>query len=518
MALFAGWVPAVHASPIVTFANTSGPQANCQPGGADGTTCTTNTLSGIAQGDLLVFAATIQVQTSTLGTVSCTFSDGLALTLIQDVASGRVDSAGGLTSYQFIFHAVTTGATTTDTFSCVYHHSFSGADGTVELVEYDVKGGGVNQIITTPVSSGAAGNQMTATPQVPVIANSFLIVQYFEQGNCNAPGCPSTAQFTRSSSGNVAYILSYYGTDSTVTTPTSYPINGAGGSFTFWVGVAVEYSVTPGPTSQSGTLGACPLATPGTGTFLKNSTIYFYNGNALGSQVVLNVSTRINTVTGTGSQTIQLLLYVSPNQAVSAQNPYTLAFSKSFALSQGTVNSTLNLQVSVPLNAATSTPLPFNAWAVGIVGTDHVAIETSSLSGLTNQTGNPSTAAQPFTFTSIGLADTKKLSLCAKFAYQSFITSSTTTTVTTTSTTTVNGGSSNTSISYDNLMLGVIVLLGPSLLIAGVTKSLWGGVLGAVLGLAVGVFAGFLPLWTIAAVIIVSLVALIMGNRSGGGI
>jgi hypothetical protein len=74
----------------------------------------------------------------------------------------------------------------------------------------------------------------------------------------------------------------------------------------------------------------------------------------------------------------------------------------------------------------------------------------------------------------------------------------------------VNGG-------LGNMLLGVIVIIGPAILLAGTTKSLIGGILGAMLGVAVGVFAGILPFYLVVFLSLGVVAMLFFGRHDTGG-
>ena len=93
-----------------------------------------------------------------------------------------------------------------------------------------------------------------------------------------------------------------------------------------------------------------------------------------------------------------------------------------------------------------------------------------------------------------------------------------TSTVTATSTLTSLNGSSLGTLNLVNFMLALVVILGPALTLAGATKSLWGGMLGAVLGIAVGWFINIPNIWALTAFVSLALVAMLfLGNKNVGG-
>lgn len=283
-----------------------------------------------------------------------------------------------------------------------------------------------------------------------------------------------------------------------------------------------------GPTQQTQTLGSCPTALKGHAHYfaLTNNTQFWYSGNALGSEVVNTVQTEVASIKGIGSHTLNLALYgtsalISPSQAPSIPNPATLLWAKSFVITTGTVNSTIVVQVNIPLNSIQTAPLPFNFWAVSVSGDDHINVYNSTLSGMVSQSGLPTVGSQ---YTSSGTTSADKFDLCATASYQSFYTQSVVTTITSTSVSTVQGSSNPAVIGNSNFMLAIVVILGPAILLAGATKSLWGGMLGAVLGIAVGWFINLPNIWALTAFVSLALIALLflgqknVGSPGGGGL
>lgn len=297
-------------------------------------------------------------------------------------------------------------------------------------------------------------------------------------------------------------------------------------------------------TSQTQTIGSCP---PGGGTgighyTLANNTIYFYNGNALGAEVVNSVSVEVASTKYSAGAThyLELLLYASTSTPPSIAYPNTRLYeSKVFAITAGTTNSTITLQIAVPLNGATTTPLPFNWWSVGIIGDDNIRIAGSSLSGLVTQTGTTPTVSstppiQPLTFTSSGTASTNKLALCATGSFQSVVGGFATTTIssvtiaaTTTQTqTNIVAGLVPSTVNY-SLMFFVVLFPGVVLaFVMGIaSRSAPGAGIGFVAGMTVGAGlgwqAGLLPNPGILVVLLIVDVFIIVGVFTigkGGGV
>lgn len=294
-------------------------------------------------------------------------------------------------------------------------------------------------------------------------------------------------------------------------------------------------TVTTGTSRQTQTLGSCPTAASFTGTLapaksftMVNNTIYMYSGNALAFEVVDTISVGLNSTIGSGSHTLRLLFYASAGSTVSIAQPLTKFYEHSFTISSGTTDQIITAQVNLQLQGAFSVG---NTIAVGVVGDNKIKIANSTTAGIHIFAGNPSTSTQPSTFTSMGTADkgTSGLALCASLSYQS-----TATLTSTTSFTTTTGGTATTvtttkySITNSNelitgggfaLMLEwFVILVMPSMIIGVITKSLWGGILGAVLGLTVAVIALSAPFWVIIVVVVAIVGAMFFGSRQSGGV
>lgn len=378
---------------------------------------------------------------------------------------------------------------------------------------------GISQTATATSTGAGTTGTTTATVGSLVLPAGGLAFASEESGGSATLGtgyaCLGERVNTIDCTANFSlFYQSEFGTiASGVVTPTNFPSTHSSAYFNV-AGAIFPLGTTTVIATQ--TVGNCPSSPPGTFT-PTNSTLYLYSGNALGFEVVNSVLFGLSSVTGSVGQSVQVVLLAAPSSgAVNANNPLTVLYAKVYSFSSGSGAQQITTQIGVSLNNA----LPIgsgNVWGVGVIGTSHTVLQTSGTSGVTTLASNAASVVEPLgtTFTTLGTTTAQTVCVQAVASYQIQLTTTSTTTATTTST--ITGATSNTAISYDNLMLGVIVLLGPSLLIAGVTKSLWGGILGAVLGLAVGVFAGFLPLWTIAAVIIVSIAAIVMNRGSGGG-
>lgn len=277
------------------------------------------------------------------------------------------------------------------------------------------------------------------------------------------------------------------------------------------------------PATQTQTVGTCPSAGNGK-VLLVNNTQYWYSGNALGSEVVNTVQTEVGNTIGSGSHTLQLMLYVSAGQSPSVTYPAVLAWSQSVVITSGTTNQTITYQVNIPLNSIVSNPLPFNFWAVAIVGDDHIRIVQSTLSGLTSQTGAASTAAQPASFTSSGATSAKKLGLCAQGSYQSVLPAvtvttttggTTSTTVSTTTTATISTIGPTLFTTASNWPVIFLILMLPAGLFLGATRTLAGALLGLVIGSVIGLMMGIIPPFVFAGVLIaLASVAFIARERS----
>jgi hypothetical protein len=284
--------------------------------------------------------------------------------------------------------------------------------------------------------------------------------------------------------------------------------------------------------SQTASIGACGV-TVQHGTYLTNGTQVWYSGNALGAQAVNQIQVEVSQVKGSVSQPLAVMLYATASanyvfnaQQPSVSNPASMIYYIVYNLSPGTKNQTITINVSVPLNSAVNPPLPFNFYAVALLGTDHVAIVNSALSGLTTQSGGGVPAAPTLQFTTGGSTSSTKLAFCATSQYQGVLVQTQTQvstvytsggTVTVTNTATVTGTNPNV-IGNNNFMLAIVVVLGPALALAGFTKSLWGGMLGAVLGIAVGWYINIPNIWALTSFVSLALVALLfLGNKNVGG-
>lgn len=300
---------------------------------------------------------------------------------------------------------------------------------------------------------------------------------------------------------------------------------------TYWTS---NGSITPGGnTTQSQTVGAttCPTAAAKAATYLKNNTQFWYSGNALGQEVVNNIYLTVGSIKGSASQDFRVMIYTSTGQSPGVYPAVLVYDSGAQVVTAGSKNLSYDFQVNIPLNSAISSPLPFNFWAVAVVGTDHIKVVNSSVSGMTSQTGNPSTTAQPGSFTGQGSASSDKLGLCAAASYQGLLllTQVQTTSIFTggTATTTVfNGGTLTGVISTTQTVTNTINTIGPEIfatnsnwpiiflillipagLFMGATKSLAGGLLGLMIGSVIGLMMGILPGFIFIGIVI-ALVAL----------
>jgi hypothetical protein len=182
------------------------------------------------------------------------------------------------------------------------------------------------------------------------------------------------------------------------------------------------------------------------------------------------------------------------------------------------VNNTITVQVNIPLNSALGSPLPFNFWAVGISGDDHINVYNSSLSGMTSQVNLVPAV------TSIGTSSNNKFDLCASASYQSILVSTTTTTSyqsatsTTLLTSTYVVTTINSQVLFSNSAnwpMMLLFLLVPAGLLMGATKSLSGALVGLMIGAVIGIMAGILPSWLfIGLVIAVASLAFVVRERN----
>lgn len=359
---------------------------------------------------------------------------------------------------------------------------------------------------TCPVSTTqlAVGFLDTADSSVQTAGGSFTPYGYSFGSTCanGANNCPAWFQWS-----------------TTAATPTNFPatVNTA----TSFIEVGVTFA-SPSLPVQTQTIGTCTASATG-GTYLTNSTQYWYAGNALGQEAVSQIQTQVENIKGSGSHTLQLLIYVTASnpaaQAPSVNYPAVLAYSKSFVITSGTTNSTITLNVNIPLNTANLSPLPFNYWAAGIVGDDHIRIHNSLVAGMVTQAGAASTLAQPTQFTGPGAATGTQLQLCATGNYQAVITGPTitittagTTTGSTTTTVTVSTIGANLFATSSNWPVIFLILLLPAGLFLGVTRTLAGALLGLMVGAVIGALMGILPIWAFAGIVI-SMVAVAFVGR-----
>jgi hypothetical protein len=272
--------------------------------------------------------------------------------------------------------------------------------------------------------------------------------------------------------------------------------------------------ITTQPTTSSTvtqTIGSCP--TKDISSFKPvNSTIYLLYSNFVGSQEsIQTITTFITNITGSVSQTLQLLIYTS--SATSTSNvgigtPLNLVFAQSYSITSGTTNKIINTAV----NGVSGTQNQLIG--IGFVSSDHIYINKSSISGLYSLSGNPSIDSQPSSFTSIGSTSAITPYLCATGQYQSIQTQTATITVTSggvytaTSTTVITGLANPTGAVA--IITDLVTFL-PFWIIPLIFAKMLGmpGLLyGLMIALLLGIFMGLFPYWTIFIVIVMIYLAL----------
>lgn len=577
-ALVSGFAPVVHAAnPTLTNATSGGGVLT-----NTGSSCTGNIGTNIAS---LTFVTVIMdvvlaaPSTSTSPPVVATMSDTYGLTFVKVLAGGLTQNGVGntlspavdLETWYFTGNTPAGSDTLTLTLTGTAQATSCG-DFNVDVINTEMFP--INPQFTT-VSGGSTGTQ-TLYPNSPsnaVLANSFVYAftgvsqgtgaTSFFAASVSYPTVPNPNGFTQvmaplqfqedSANGNYCtkgqaatttpFCALQWGTakaffaSGTTTgamgvswTTASSP---AGYYAAAWT-LSIVWNPTPSASasSQTQTIGSCP---PGGGTgvghyALANNTQYWYEGNALGAEVVNTIQIEVASIKGSGSHTLQLMLYGTQT----AQNPsvgnaafqlYTDLGTTFTTIPTGTTNLTITLQVSIPLGSAIGNgQLPFNFWAVAVVGDDHISISGSTLSGLFTQAGGASSAnVQALAFNSNGASSANKLAMCAKGSYQSILSftstitsiqSATTTTVITSTSIVTTIGTQLFSTSSNWPVMFLILML-PAGLFLGVTKTLAGGILGLMIGAILGLMMGILPSWIfIGLVIAMAAIAFVVRERS----
>jgi hypothetical protein len=266
---------------------------------------------------------------------------------------------------------------------------------------------------------------------------------------------------------------------------------------------------------------------------LDGNETYLYEGTSgptglLIQKVNVTVAAYTNGNAGKGTATFRLLLYtlqpgiMLSQYAVSSATPFTLVSSQAYSITTGSSSLKFQWNPSAAINGNTS-------YAVGIV-VDYAgfsvqkAVYTTTL--YNDTVDSLSSGVMPSLTDPVPLPTSTNvfLSWVATMAPQYTSISQITTTVTQgggNGTVTVTQQGNPAILGNDNFMLAIIIILGPALTLAGVTKSLWGGFLGAVLGIAAGVYIGFVPFWTVALIalaLVVMLFVMPKSTASGGGI
>ena len=314
-----------------------------------------------------------------------------------------------------------------------------------------------------------------------------------------------------------------------------FPMVQGSSTFAVQVGIVLGFAISSSTQTQitgdTNTCGSSPTHTLGH-SVLTNATQYWYSSNALGQEIVNSISVVVAKTVGSGTHYLTLVLYgtmaqgLGGSQTPSVVNPAIILLQRTYALTSGTQNSTITLQTNIPLNSAYSNPLPFNYWAVGIIGDNKIWIYNSGVSGITTQSGTATTSSsvQPNLFTNRGTSSGSMLKFCAIASYQSVI-SLTTTITSTQSASTVSTIFSTYTVSTINAQvllsnntnwpLIFLFLLFPAGLFMGATRSLSGGLIGLIIGAVIGIMAGVLPSWIfIGLVVAVVAVAFVVRERN----
>lgn len=311
------------------------------------------------------------------------------------------------------------------------------------------------------------------------------------------------------------------GYSTTLGSPTQFHMGEAFGSNTFSDGGVIFGMANTG----SQTLGSCPAKNTATFTMV-NSTQYFYTQTLAASNEVLNTITAEVASVNSGhsaSETLYFAIYSTASAgAISAGNPLLLVGFKTWTLSA----------TSSPQNLVWSVGSAFNSpggatVGIALIGNSKILINQSSLSGMftgasaavVGTTGTPN--GQFTSLTSVGT----ELFFCGTLSFQTVVTTTTTvvgssTTTITTTTTVTTASLQGVSNQLPYLLLDMLVILGPSLIIAELTRQMWGGILGAILGVSVAVLVGIAPFWLIIIVGLGCLTALLLsrGVKQGGGV
>lgn len=340
----------------------------------------------------------------------------------------------------------------------------------------------------------------------------------------------------------------------------------AGGTWTEWTNAAATFgppSVVTTTTTTTTTvtslrngaglqvIGSCPATFSHLHYVPANNTEYLYVGNALGQEVVNNMTFGVwNVTTGATFNVVKVGVYVGTSPTVSVGTPLVLQNVYPFGFPTGTHNTTVTIQIHVPLTSPIGAG---NAWGIGIITNSHIVLAGSALSGLVAYPSPPTGGPPPpygLTQTVINLPPSAdKLDFCASASYQGVLTSTTTSTTTTTSPTTIASSTVTTTAhnytttisttltltTYDitsasagltGFVLALIVILVPTILLAvvigGVTKSGAAAMIGALVGLAVGTslgyYAGIVPVGFvyIAVIAMVAMILLAVRSSSSG--
>jgi len=313
------------------------------------------------------------------------------------------------------------------------------------------------------------------------------------------------------------------------TSPTNFQFQN-GGSATDYAEVGIilgSSSVTT--TVGSLQVGSCPTKNTAT-TTLANSTVYYYEGVTLGSTTVVNLNTFIasTTLSGATTNTLYLVLYVGTAgvSTVSQTTPLVSTAATFFTIVKGEVNQPLSYSVqnsNIPANTA---------YAVAIEGTDKMAINQSSLSGMFSVAG----AVPPHTIIT-QTTNAAKLYLCMNVNYQVVVTSTVTTTSTLTAPTTIVGTVTSTVLttvtSIDvnvatttttGYVLLLFVLLAPAMIlmlaVGSITRNaptaMIAFVAGLMIGAGIGNVAGIVPFWLVALLVITAIFVIVGIWRSSG--
>lgn len=259
-------------------------------------------------------------------------------------------------------------------------------------------------------------------------------------------------------SGDYANSCAEYGSESTVAqtafspsnfpwatgtfASTAYGMQGAevwiiyqvGGVTTTTTTTTVTSTTTVASTTVTNTLGGVSIGTCGatdlSGTFLSNTTLYYYLFTPTAAGYMDNLTLFVTSSNAVSVQPVYIAFYQVPNYGgVSSSNPYLEQVSYVINVHPGDKN----VRETVPLSVLQRTHLlPNQPAAIAVIGSSHIKVNNSALTAqmYSLSTGGPSTTAQlpPITFVTTSTIG-GHLYFCGHFTY-GLITLTTTVTIT----------------------------------------------------------------------------------------